>query len=555
MTNATVAEITDKQGDLKDLCISQKILEKIRQSSHWSEQHLRKILLKHPGTNGNLLSKDRLVAGYRHMVQTGAIQPDNRLLSRITMKKTRTMSGIAAVTVLTKPYPCPGKCLYCPNEPNLPKSYIASEPGAQRAIANKFDPYLQTYNRLMALYNTGHNIEKIEMIVIGGTWSHYPQDYQVWFVTECFKALNEFDPSRTQPKRQNKNESATWTQLEDKQRKNESARSRCIGLSFETRPDNITQEEIIRLRRLGGTKVQIGVQSLDNNILRLNKRGHLVEQTQKAFKLLRMAGFKIHAHWMVNLHGSSPETEVHEYTKLWDKDFRPDELKIYPTAIIKSAELHDLYVAGKFTPYPKEVLQSILKEMLIKTPRYCRINRIIRDIPSQEIVAGNKTTNLRQIVEKELIEEKNPCQCIRCREIRSQNIDKQKIVLEKIEYQTSTGEEVFISYKTSGQDKIIAFLRLSLPDKDVSHKHFIPELRDCAIIREIHVYGKVAKLGGKNPNKPQHRGFGTRLISIAKNIASDKKFRNLAVISAIGTKNYYRNRGFKQNNLYMTAKT
>lgn len=553
---------TDRQKIHEELYLSRKILEEIRQSSNWSELRLRKILLKYPGENGNLLSKDRLIAGYRHLVKTGAIQHDDTLLSRIVMKKIRTLSGIASVTVLTKPYPCPGKCLYCPNEADLPKSYIASEPGAQRAITNKFDPYLQTYNRLLALYNTGHNTEKIEMIIIGGTWSHYPQSYQIWFVTECFRALNEFEPAettvqqhKTHGKPLNHKESATWTQLEAQQKKNESAHSRCIGLSFETRPDSITTKEIIRLRKLGGTKIQIGVQSLNDKILKLNNRGHLSKQTRTAFKLLRLAGFKIHAHWMVNLHGSSPKTEIPHYTKLWSKDFRPDELKIYPTAIIKSAELHNLYTSGKFTPYSTETLKNILKEMLLETPRYCRINRIIRDIPSQEIVAGNKTTNLRQIVEKELIEENTPCQCIRCREIRDENLDKKKIVLEHIQYSTSTGSEIFISYKTAGKDKIVAFLRLSIPDKNITHIHFIPELRNCAIIREIHVYGQVATLGSRNSTKAQHRGYGTKLISIAKEIASNEGFEKLAVISAVGTRNYYSNRGFKKNNLYMTIQT
>lgn len=513
------------------------------------ETDIRKYLRKHPKNGNSLFSKDELIAGYRKLFGSGEIEASPELLARLRMKPTRTLSGVATVTVLTKPYPCPGNCIFCPDIKNMPKSYLPSEPGAQRAVTNKFDPYLQTYNRIKALYLTGHTIDKIELIIIGGTWNAYPEDYQLWFVNECFRAMNEFDPDKEPEVDLKRLQCTTWGKLYEQHKINETTKCRCVGLSFETRPDCINEKEVIRMRKLGATKVQIGVQSLDDEILKINNRQHTVKDTKRAFRLLRLAGFKIHIHWMVNLHGSTPEKDIQDYKRLWEKDFRPDEVKIYPTSIIKDTKLHELYVAGQYNPYTVDELKHVLKEIMKKTPRYCRLTRVVRDIPSPEIVSGSKVTNLRQVVEKELIKEGNACECIRCREIKGEKIDIEDLALDRTKYETSVGKEIFFSYRTKGEDKLVGFLRLFIPDKNEGIDHFIDELDNSAIIREIHVYGEVVGVG-KETGKSQHIGIGEKLIDLSKAEVKRSRYKKLSVISAVGTREYYRKRGFVKSDLY-----
>jgi elongator complex protein 3 len=472
----------------------------------------------------------------------------------------------------------------------MPKSYLSDEPGAQRAEMNSFDPYLQTFNRLKAIQSIGHDTEKIELIVLGGTWSFYPVEYQIWFIKRCFEAMNDFgirdqrDAVRaknifkeaanqtewhTGNKRKTYNEIisavslkeskkffsddelSTWDELFEQQTINETARSRCVGLVIETRPDYIDEAEVIKIRKLGATKVQIGIQSLDDRVMDLNKRGHGRKETEQAIKLLRQAGFKIHAHWMPNLYGSSVENDIADYRRLWDESIRPDELKIYPMSIIKNTEVFDLYQKGEFTPYSYEELLHVLTNTIPETPRYCRLTRIIRDIPSTDIVAGNKLTNFRQIAEEELKKAKTRCQDIRSREIRHAEVTMDELEQEVLEYNSSAGKEFFISYRTIADDKIAGFLRLHLPDST----NFVEELDGKAIIREVHVYGQVVGIGQKHDGKSQHLGLGTKLMDKAKEIALLNGFSEIAVISAIGTREYYRKKGFIQTGLYMCSPT
>lgn len=572
-----------------------------------NSKHLAKLLRKFPKEKGDVFSKEELVRAYRKIAgKFGLKDYSEKFLSKIRMKPIRTASGVAPITVLTKPYACPGKCIFCPSDIRMPKSYLADEPGAQRAERNWFDPYLQTYSRLEALHQIGHAVDKAEVIVLGGTWSFYPEAYQIWFIKQCFKALNDFGKKDDREKilehyhsmqetlktKQshsmtanpevnkktlinqaikgekisktynqtvselytapeilggfNKFQSATWEELEREQKINETAKSRCVGLVVETRPDNISEAEVVRIRRLGCTKTQIGVQSLQDEVLLKNRRGHDVEATRKAFKLLRQAGFKIHAHWMANLYGSNPDLDTKDFQELFDDDdFHPDELKIYPCSLIESAELMAYYKKGLWHPYSKEELLQVLSACLINTPRYCRLTRVIRDIPSTDIVAGNKLTNFRQIVEDELANRGLQSKDIRAREIRHAQFDEQKINLKKTTYKTSVSSEIFLEYITS-DDKILGFLRLSLP----TEKPFIAELEKSAIIREIHVYGVMAEIGQKADGKAQHLGLGAKLIKEASRIASAKGFERLAVISGIGTREYYRKRGFEDGEMY-----
>ena len=506
------------------------------------------------------------------------------------MKKIRTLSGVTTVTVLTKPFPCPGKCIFCPNDVRMPKSYLSSEPGAQRAETNKFDPYLQTFNRLVAYKNIGHPTDKIELIILGGTWTFYPDEYQIWFVKRCFDALNEFNSLNkktafidsdktdmpyseklmqtidgrtfdktynqvislaTKSQRLSTQEKATWKSLFDAHNLNERSRSKCVGLVIETRPDEITQNELIRIRKLGATKIQIGIQSLNDKVLALNKRGHDSDQTRKAINLIRQAGFKIHIHWMPNLYGSDVKLDKLDYLKLFnDLSIKPDEIKIYPCSLIESAELMQMYLQKKWKPYTQNQLADIMVHSLKETPRYCRITRVIRDIPSTDIVAGNKKTNFRQIAEEKAKKLGITLLDIHSREIRSQEVSiKNDLELKIMRYLTKVSVEYFIEYVTS-EDKIAGFVRLNIPLEE----SFIPELKNSAIIREVHVYGKSTEVGGKLTKGAQHKGIGKNLISIAELLTYENGFKKLSVISAIGTKEYYRKLGYIDGRLYQSKK-
>ncbi len=567
------------------------IIQRIKFSDQFDYSEFRKVLKKYTNKDGGFFSKDEILAGYEMLVEEGSIERDPDIEDKLRLKPTRTLSGVTVVTVLTKPYPCPGECIFCPNDVRMPKSYLSDEPGAQRAENNDFHPYLQTYNRLLALKNIGHNTDKIELIILGGTWSYYPEDYQIWFVKECFRAMNEFGvrdsrdeilsgnlfenaddtPRFKQDGRQRTyneiislvvkdsgkelipdNEKATWEELFEQHLINEKSLSRCIGLVIETRPDHIDDTEVIKIRKLGATKVQIGIQSLNDDVLVANKRGHKRKEVEEAIKLLRMGGFKIHAHWMPNLYGSDEETDIEDYKKLWEPSISPDELKMYPTSIIENTELYELYKRGLYKPYSYDQLLHVLKNSMPITPRYCRLTRVVRDIPSTDIVAGNKLTNFRQIVEEELKKEGNPCQCIRCREIRGGIIKEEDLEMEVIIYKSSIGKEYFISYKTKSDDKICGFLRLAIPDKNLSEKNFFDELKNRSLIREVHVYGKVVGIGSKEEGRSQHFGLGKRMIEEAEKVSREAGYKGIAVISAIGTREYYRNLGFSDEGLYLT---
>ncbi len=296
------------------------LIRQIAAAEHLSPEEVARLFARYPKDGSGLFAKDQLVQAYRELIARGELPASRETLARLRAKPTRTLSGVAPVAVLTKPYPCPGECIFCPEFPGMPKSYIPDEPGALRAAQLQFDPYLQTALRMRAMENVGHSTEKVELLILGGTWSYYPAKYKEWFIRRCLDAMNGEDSNT----------------LEEAQQRNQSAAHRNVGLVIETRPDYVTWAEVARLRRLGVTKVQIGVQSLDDGILALNKRGHTAEQTRQAFRLLRAGGFKIHAHWMPNLFGATPESDLADFSRLWDDTaLRPDELKIYPCTLIQ----------------------------------------------------------------------------------------------------------------------------------------------------------------------------------------------------------------------------
>ncbi len=507
-------------------------------------------LRRHPLPRGGYLGKFALVAAYNEMVASGELGEDARLLARIRMKPVRTLSGVTTVTVLTKPYPCPGKCIFCPTDVRMPKSYLPDEPGAMRGLEHNFDPYMQVRSRIEALEAVGHPTDKIELLILGGTWSSYRRDYQEWFVKRCLDALNVHQAGlqsflTLESRRQ---ESSDSGELTEAQAVNETAPHRNVGLVIETRPDEITPDELAWLRYLGVTKVQMGAQSLDDRILEMNKRGHDVAATRRATALLRAAGFKIVLHWMPNLHGATPDSDREDFARLWE-GFCPDEIKIYPNQLLANAELYEYWQRGEFTPYTTQELIELIADIKPAIPRYCRVNRVIRDIPSTNVVEGNRRTSLRQDVHEELRRRGTRCQCVRCREVRGKPVSPDTLRLDDLTYAADSAEEHFISFVTP-DDKIAGFIRLSLPAAD-SPQTGLSDLDGAALIREVHVYGQSLSVGEEKEGAAQHSGLGTRLIEEAEKVARKAGFGRLAVISAIGTRQYYLERGFERGERYL----
>ena len=512
--------------------------------------------IKHHPTSTGYIGKNVLVAAYHAMVESGEMEADAEILTKIRMKPVRTLSGVTTVTVLTKPYPCPGQCIFCPDDVRMPKSYLPDEPGAMRGLHHQFDPYAQVASRLEALQAVGHPTDKIELLILGGTWSSYRRDYQEWFIRRCFDALNgEPNNLAETPPDEKKKINLNPEGLTTAQQKNENAQHRNVGLVVETRPDEITRDELAWFRYLGVTKVQMGAQSLNDEILTLNKRGHSVADLRRAMSLLRAGGFKIVLHWMPNLLGATPKSDAEDFLRLWE-GIAPDEIKIYPTQLLEKTELYEAWQRGEYTPYSTETLIRLLADVKPSIPRYCRTNRIIRDIPSQNVVEGNKRTSLRQDVHLEMKKRGTTCECLRCREVRGKKVEVEKLRLDDLVYHASDpdagSEEHFISFVTP-EDQVAGFLRLSLPDADAPASG-MGDLRDAAIIREVHVYGQSLEVGAETRGSAQHAGLGTRLLTYAEQVALTRGFGRLAVISAVGTRGYYLQRGFQRGEFYLVKK-
>ncbi len=546
---------------------------------------------------------------------------DALILQTLRMKPRRTASGVATITVITKPWTCSGACIYCPNDVRMPKSYLHNEPACQRAERNCFDPYLQVASRLRALASMGHVTDKIELIVLGGTWNDYPEAYRIWFVRELFRALNDADnaaPSNNAPANgfahhteaerrafydalgvshdpdtlaaacaeTQKNvaagelthsqavrrlyfDSPAWQAAAVKQAaaladvfaehgRNVNGAHRNVGLVIETRPDSITCESLALMRALGCTKIQMGVQSLDPRVLDANKRHTTPDQIAQAFSLCRLFGFKSHAHFMANLLGATPAGDAADYrTLVSDARFLPDEVKMYPCALIDGTGLAHRWRAGDWHPYSERELVGVLADNVIATPPCTRISRMIRDFSSGDIVDGNKKVNLREVVEAAADRIANETdasvQEIRHRELAGAQTDIAELSLADYEYETANTHEHFLQWVTP-ENKIAGFLRLSLPSQNevaklAKDEPAFPIKPGQAMIREVHVYGKVAALHGAGQNA-QHRGLGKALVERACEIAADEGFASINVISAVGTRGYYARLGFNDAGLY-----
>ncbi len=591
-----------------------ELAEELKKAGNPNPKLLADIIYKHNRNitdNAQHYSKKRVVSFYLktktnnpERFSSWNLEPEivHMLDELLKMKPRRTASGVATITVITKPYRCSNNCLYCPNDIRMPKSYLYDEPACQRAERNYFDPYLQVVSRLRALTQMGHITDKIELIVLGGTWNDYPREYQIWFIRELFCALNDGDKAEENAQKRrdfykqcglthNSEELTVFTQdmqarvtnreltynqavqdlysnscawqkasaiqhatlqeVSDCHRINEKASHRVVGLVVETRPDMITSNTLTLMRQLGCTKVQMGIQSLNPEILAANNRSVTTPRIERAFALLRSYGFKIHAHFMVNLLEATPQTDKLDYERfVTEAPFQPDEVKLYPCSLVAGTDLCAHYNDGTWAPYSEEDLLDVLIHDVVCTPPFIRISRMIRDICAQDILVGNKKTNLRQLVENRIHDQTLPVQEIRYREINDASAENMSLTLTDYIYQTTMSEEHFLSWITEN-NSIAGFLRLSLPNQSWvqdNQQDLAIGLQE-AMIREVHVYGKVAQIH-KAGQGVQHLGLGKKLIAQATSIAQTHGYTKLNVISSVGTRDYYRRIGFSDNGLY-----
>ncbi len=509
---------------------------------------------------------------------------ERKLVSDLLMKKpTRTISGVAIVAVMCQPQPCPhGRCLYCPESEKAPPSYTGEEPAALRARMYKFDPYLQTYNRLSQLNSIGHPLDKVELIVMGGTFPSHFLCYQEWFVAKCLQAMVDFglELSQVEVKSDTENSKTQKTAarnlknipenifipkygeddyilLEDAQRANEHSKVRCVGMTFETRPDYCKVPDVDRMLSMGVTRVELGVQTLYNFIYQRIKRGHNIGDVVESNRILRDSGIKVAMHIMPGLF-SDFERDLRIVKRLFsDPQFKPDMLKIYPCLVTKGSTLHEMWQKGEYEPYNSEEAVDLIVEIKKMLPKWVRTMRIQRDIPSPLIEAGVKKSNLGELVYNRLAEEGVQCQCIRCREVGHQaaggiipDLDKIKLMEER--YEAVGGQEIFISQEDPQKDVLAGFLRLRIPSPEA---HRVEVDDKTAIVRELHVYGSLVPLGEKKDIIGQHRGYGEELLSRAEEIACQEFDRNkMLIISGIGARNYYRKFGYEREGPYMAKR-
>jgi len=450
------------------------------------------------------------------------------------MKKiSRTISGVTPVAVMGKPIGCPGECIYCPTFLDAPKSYTPESPAVLRAKMCNYEPGRQVEERLRILLDMGHPADKVELIVMGGTFLAYPSEYQYQFIKDCYDGLNG-------------NESST---LEAAKQMNEVAEHRCVGLCIETRPDWCREEEVKRMLEFGTTRVELGVQTLDDGVYRLVKRGHTVTEVVRATKLLKDYGFKVYYHWMPGLPGSSPERDLELSRELFDNDnFRPDGLKLYPTLVVAGTELEAWYRDDRYRPYPMDEMVGLMIGIKTKVPGYARIPRVMRDIPSKFIVAGCKDLALRSALKKRMEEIGVRCNCIRCREYGHRLRDGWKMGepnLIRRDYGASEGKEVFLSFQDDGET-VFGLLRMRVGSSAVGNV-------DSAMVRELHVFGSEVPLGEKWVGAAQHRGLGGELLKEAERIARDEfQARRIAIISGVGAREYFRSEyGYELDGAYM----
>lgn len=465
---------------------------------------------------------------------------DYTKLQKVLLRKpVKTASGVAVIALMPKPFACPhGRCTYCPGgiDINTPNSYTGQEPVTINAIDNQYDAKRQIVTKLEKLFSYGHDLSKMELVIVGGTFLFMPKDYQENFIKSCYDALNGFDSST----------------LEKAKANNEHADIRNVGFTIETKPDYCKQEHVDWMLQYGVTRVEIGVQTLHERVYDIVNRGHNLDDVVKSFQIAKDAGYKIVAHMMPGLPTMTPEEDIADFKMLFDDPrFKPDMLKIYPSLVLENTPLYKDYKDGKYKPYSDKKMIKVLTEIKKQVPSWIRIMRVQREISSNEIVVGPKFGNLRQIVQKNLKEQNLSCRCIRCREagLSKNNDSSATLSLKQKDYDSSDGREVFLSY-VDDNDSLYGFLRLRHPSK-MAHRKEISQ--DICIVRELHVYGKSLKIGEKNRNDIQHSGLGKKLMNEAEKIAKEEyDSKKLLVISAVGTREYYQKLGYFLSGPYMT---
>jgi len=496
-----------------------------------------KRLIQYQKTISKRYGLNRLI-GLRQILNT--LPDDLKKTLGLKIKPVRTASGIAVVAVMPPPHPCPhGVCLYCPGgvAKGTPQSYTGYEPSSKRAKENLYDPYLQVNTRLKQLEQMGHTVEKVELVIIGGTFTSLPDNEQIRFVKGCFDALNG-KISET---------------LDEALKEAEHAEIRNVGFTVETRPDYCKEKHIDLMLSYGVTRVEIGVQTLSDEIYKIVNRGHTVKDVIQAFQLARDAGLKIVAHMMPGLPGSNFETDFNSFKRLFEEpNFKPDMLKIYPTLVTEDTALHQLYLAGRYEPYTVETAVKLLADIKEIVPKWIRIMRIQREIPAEHIVAGVKNGNLRELVHQELKRRGSKCRCIRCREVGLKNlkIDKEEVQLMKEVYEAAQGTEIFLSYEHPESETLIGFLRLRIPSEK-AHRAEVKEHK-TALIRELHIYGEALPFGVRKDEAWQHKGFGKNLLYEAEKITAEEyDCRKILITSAVGVRQYYARQGYKPEGPYM----
>lgn len=516
----------------RDAC--RKIAEELLSKTILDRGEIEKIKLKVCKEYG--LSK---VPSNIEIIENSPLEILDNVRRKLARKPTRIISGVTVITVVAPIYECPhGGCIYCPGGKSSPKSYTGREESVENALKVGYDPYLQVVNQLEKLQKLGHKIDKVELIIIGGTFNTVPDGAQRWFVKRCIDALNN-SSSRS---------------FDDAVQKAERASIRVSGITIETRPDWAKLRQANKLLEMGVTRVELGVQSLDDEIYKAINRGHTVKDVIEATQTLKDLGFKVGYHMMPNLPGSSYEKDLEIYRKIWeDERFRPDLVKIYPTLVLPDTGLYELWKRGEYRPYTDDVLIKLLAEWFLKTPTYVRIQRVQREIPLDTISAGNKIGNLRERVEEYLKSIGLRCRCIRCREAGRRiregvEICKERIKLFITKYEASGGLEYFISYEDPVADALIGFIRLRMPSRTLRR-----ELENTGIVRELHVYGKMSPVRMREEESWQHRGYGSMLLSKAEEIAAiEMDTRKLVVISGIGVREYYYKRGYRLDGPYVS---
>ncbi len=518
-------------------------------------REIAEYLLIHPGiTRGEVERiKAKISKKYhvQNIIKNAAVlaectPQENEAIARVLRrKKTRTLSGVSIIAVMTKPLECPGKCIYCPGKNSQPgelvaQSYTGQEPAARRSLMFDYNSRLQVASRIENLEAIGHRVDKLEIICMGGTLCAAPTEYQEEFVKGCYEGFLNHDVGT----------------LQEAKQLAETSERHLVGITFETRPDYCQEAHVNRMLEFGCTRVEIGVQTVFDDIYKRINRGHTAKETIRAFQVARDAGLKINAHMMPNLPGATLQRDQEMFTCLFENPaYRPDMLKIYPTLVIKGTQLYDQFIAGEYKSYELADMVNLIAEVKQHLPPYVRIQRVQRDIPAQLIVAGVKKSNLRELVQEKLRSMGEKCKCIRCREegfMGPRQLNEEDLILHRMDYEASEGREIFLSYETPVKDVLVGYVRLRIP----SSQEFRPELlpNPVPIIRELRVVGELVRTHEKpTQDQVQHRGFGTRLLREAETIALEEfDAKKIAVISGIGVRQYFYQRGYYLDGVYVS---